>query len=86
MNEGTSRRSPTLRSLGRAFAIVLAGLVVALLALLWLGPPTSERLYGRNELARFAPTWGHGLGQLVGETLITILVVYAARRWLRVRL
>ncbi|HEV8122941.1 MAG TPA: hypothetical protein VGP80_01765 [Gemmatimonadales bacterium] len=86
MNEGSGRRSLTLLSLGRAFAIVLAGVIVALPAFLWLGPPTSERLYKGNELTRFAPTWGHGLVQLGGETLISILVVYAARRWFRVRL
>jgi len=66
--------------------IGLAAVVVALAIYLCLGPPTPARLYWHDELARFSPTWGHGLGQLVGEAMLTALIAYAARRWLRVRL
>lgn len=70
----------------RSTVIGVAALVIALPVYLWLGPPTAARLFGRDEFARFAPTWGHGLGQLTGEALLTIGVVYAARRWCKVRL
>ena len=90
------KRGPVSKAMGpfrlgrgwmwRSMVIGLAALAIATPIYLWLGPPTTARLYRRDELARFAPTWGHGLGQLVGEALLTALIVYAARRWLRVRL
>ena len=70
----------------RSLVIGLAALAVATPIYLWLGPPTPARLHRQDELARFSPTWGHGLDQLAGEILLTIVIVYAARRWLRVRL
>lgn len=69
-----------------AALIVSMAAAVAGAALLWLGPPTRAREYRQNEIARFAPTPGHGIGQLVGESGLLILVAYAGRRWLRVRL
>ena len=70
----------------RSLVIGLAALGIATPVYFSLGPPTPARLYRQDELARFSPTWGHGLGQLVGEILLTALIIYAARRWLRVHL
>ena len=70
-----------------AAVIVLAALAVAGAAFLWLGPPALAREYHvKNEVARFAPTVGHGLLQLGGETFLLVLVAFAGRRWLRIRL
>jgi hypothetical protein len=76
-----------MRFILRAAAIALAAAAIAAAAFLWLGRPVLAREYHvRNEVARFAPTVGHGLIQLAGETLLLALVAYAGRRWLRVRL
>ena len=75
-----------LRVIGRTVMILLALAAVALLCWLLLGPPRLERLYARDEIARFRPTAGHGIGQLLGEASLLALVAYAARRWFKVRL
>lgn len=80
------RETSTVDWIGRGLLIGVAALAIALPIYWMLGPPTTARLFGRDEFARFAPTWGHGLGQLVGEALLTIGIVYAARRWFKVRL
>jgi hypothetical protein len=59
---------------------------VAWLAFLLVGAPSPARVYRQNEIAGFAPTAGHGLGQLLGEGLLLVLFAYAGRRWLRIRL
>lgn len=74
------------RTLWRSLLVLLAAGVVAVAAFAWLGPPAPARRYVQDEIARFGPTAGHGLGQLAGMTLLLCLVTYAARRWLRVRL
>jgi hypothetical protein len=74
------------RVIGRAVCIAAAAVVIAVVPYLWLGQPSIAREYGRNEFRRFAPTAGHGIGQLVGETLLLVGVVYVGRRWLRIRL
>jgi len=74
------------RLLGRVGWICLAGGIVAALLFLCLGPPSHAREYRQNEFARFAPTAVHGIVQLVGEALLLSGVVYASRRWLRIRL
>lgn len=70
----------------RTALVLLVAAAVAGIAFLRLGPPTLAREYRQNEIARFAPTLGHGIGQLVGETFLMVLVAYAGRRWLGVRL
>jgi hypothetical protein len=75
-----------VRLSGRAACIGVAAALVAVIPYLWLGPPSAARQYRQNEIARFSPTAGHGLGQLAGETLLLGGVVYAGRRWLRIRL
>lgn len=75
-----------LRWLLRATIVGLAAASVAAAALLTLGPPSLARAYQQNEIARFAPTVGHGIGQFLGETFLLALVAYVGRRWLRIRL
>ena len=71
----------------RAAVIVLAAFAIAGIAFVWLGPPALAREYHvKNEVARFAPTVGHGLLQFGGETFLLVLVAYSGRRWLRIRL
>jgi hypothetical protein len=74
------------RLLGRITCFCMAAAVIAICPLLWLGPPSPAREYRQDEIARFSPTVRHGLVQLVGETLLLSGVVYASRRWLRIRL
>jgi len=71
-----------LRSLWIAGATALV--VVALRTV--MGPARVERLYRQDEVKRFHPTGGHGLGQLAGETFLVVLCAWGARRWLRVKL
>jgi hypothetical protein len=61
-----------------------AAIVVALRTM--MGPARRDRLYVQDEVARFHPTGGHGLGQLAGETFLVVLCAWGARRWLRVKL
>jgi hypothetical protein len=76
-----------MRTLSSFVWIVLSAAAVAAATVLWLGPPTMAREYHiKNEIAHFTPSVGHGLLQLGGETFLLILVVYAGRRWLRIRL
>jgi hypothetical protein len=76
-----------MRFVFRAAVIVLSASAIAGAAFLWLGRPALAREYHvRNEVARFAPTVGHGLLQFGGETFLLILIAYIGRRWLRVRL
>lgn len=63
---------------------VAVGIALALRA--WLGPTTIGRLYHQDEVLRFRPSAGHGLGQLAGEALLVMGCAWAARRWLRVKL
>jgi len=46
----------------------------------------ARRYHVKNEIGRFSPTVGHGLLQIGGETFLLIVIAYAGRRWLRVRL
>jgi hypothetical protein len=78
-------RAPAILA-GRSVVLLGAAGVVGLGAYAVLGPPSSARRFMRDEIARFAPTAGHGLGQLAGEAMLVCLVAYVGRRWLRVRL
>lgn len=71
---------------GRSVVLLGAAGVVGLGAYAVLGPPSPARRFMRDEIARFAPTAGHGLGQLAGEAMLVCLVAYVGRRWLGVRL
>ena len=71
---------------GRTLAILAAAAAVGVTIYVWLGPPSLARLYGQDEIARFAGSHGRGVGQFLGEAGLLALFAYAGRRWLRVRL
>jgi hypothetical protein len=50
------------------------------------GAPAARRRVMQNEVARFTPSFGHGLVQLLGETGLVLLVALIARRGLKIRL
>jgi hypothetical protein len=75
-----------LSGVGRIALVLLAAGVVAAYEFARLGLPSELRRYDHDEIARFRPTVAHGIGQLVGEALLLVIVAYAARRWFRVRL
>lgn len=70
----------------RLVTIAVATLVIVVPLKTLMGPARPERVYHQDEVARFRPTGGHGLGQLAGETLLVVLSAWAARRWMQVRL
>jgi len=81
------RLAPSLLiALGRSVIVLVAAGAVAALAYAFLGRPSLAREYRQNEIARFTPTVGHGLGQFAGEAALLAAFAYAGRRWLRVRL
>jgi hypothetical protein len=85
--EARMRVAPSVTHLlARSTLIAAAVAAVALGVLALLGPPTPARLYSQDEVARFTPSLGHGLGQLLGESLLLCLAAYVGRRWLRVRM
>lgn len=84
MSDG--RRRHPLRWSWRIFLVALAAAMVVALAWWLVGAPNMSRIYPRNEVTRFRPTAGHGVGQFLGESFLLALVAYAARRWFRVRL
>ena len=76
-----------LRFVFRSAVIVMCASAIAGAAFLCLGPPVIVREYHvKNEIARFAPSVGHGFLQFGAETLLLVLVAYFGRRWLRIRL
>jgi len=70
----------------RVFIFLCAAGLVAMAAYVILGKPSLLRLYSQDEIARFSPTAGHGVGQFVGEAFLIALVAYIGRKWLRVGL
>jgi|ERR1051326_53714 hypothetical protein len=80
-------RGTTLsRALASGAAVALAICLIAAITYGVLGPPSVEREYHQNELARFAPSVIHGGLQFVGETLLVVTIAYVGRRWFRVHL
>lgn len=76
----------SLRWVARGLLVLAGAGAIGAAAYLWLGPPSAARLYPHDEIARFRPTAEHGLLQFAGEGFLLLLVAYAGRRWLRVRL
>lgn len=70
----------------RALIIAAAAAAIGVALRVVMGPARVERIYHQDEVARFHPTGGHGLGQLAGETFLVVMCAWAARRWMRVRL
>jgi putative lipase involved disintegration of autophagic bodies len=64
------------------FAIGLVSLAIYSI----IGEPSLKRLYNQNEIARFNPSLGHGIIQLLGEAFLLAIVAFIARKWLRIRL
>lgn len=85
MSDGR-RRSHPVRWTFRVLLLAVASAVVCLGAWWQVGPPSLARVYRQDEIARFRPTAGHGVGQFVGEAFLLACVAFVARRWLRVRL
>ena len=72
-----------------AFRTILIGVAVLMIVVplrTMMGPARLDRLYRQDEVARFRPGVGHGLGQLAGETGLVVLFAWLSRRWMRVRL
>jgi hypothetical protein len=70
----------------RSGILILAAGVVSITLYTIIGSPSQTREYKHNEIARFNPDLGHGLVQLLSETFLIALVVFIARKWLRLRL
>lgn len=90
LSSAASRRitfAPThVSALLWAIVILLIAMVEMVAIYRVLGHPTIARLYPQNEIARFRPTLGHALLQFFGQSMMIGVIVYAARRWLRVRI
>lgn len=89
---GNAKQSKQLFSPGfmsilmRIGLLLLAAGAVALVLYSIIGEPSLTRLYNQNEIARFDPDAGYGIVQFLGETFLVALVVFIARKWLRMRL
>jgi len=70
----------------RIAILILAAAFVALVLYSIIGEPSPARLYNHNEIARFNPSFVHGIIQFFGEAFLIAVVVFVARKWLRIRL
>jgi hypothetical protein len=70
----------------RICILIIAAGVVASVLYSMLGQPSLKRLYAQDEIARFKPSLGHGIGQFLGEAFLITLYAFVARKWLRIRL
>jgi len=85
--ENSKLTSPRIgRILLRIAILFLAMSVVALLLFSIIGKPSLERLLNQDEIARFAPTFHHGIIQFFEETALIAVYAFVAWRWLRIRL
>ena len=75
-----------ITTLLRISILFLAAAIIALALYGIVGKPSLARLYSENEIARFHPSIGHGIGQFLGEAFLLVVVAFVARKWLRVRL
>jgi hypothetical protein len=75
-----------LHGLRRTALFFLCAGIVASGAYALLGRPSPGRVYVQDEIARFTPTFGHGIGQIAGETMMLGLIAYVGYRWLHMRL
>ena len=85
--ENSKLTSPRIgRIFLRVAILFLAMSVVALLLFSIIGKPSLERLLNQDEIARFAPTFRHGIIQFFGEAALIAVYAFVAWRWLRIRL
>lgn len=75
-----------LKALLRVCIITVAAAIITLVLYYLLGQPSVSRLDPEDKIARFRPTLGHGILQFAGETFLIAIVIYIARRWLKVKL
>lgn len=79
--------APTWRAAGARTLMIAAALAVVAGGMYLIdGPPMSSRAVRQNEIARFAPSVGRGLTQLLGETALLALATGVARLGLKIRL
>jgi len=89
---GNSKQQPKvfypkfMTTLIRVGILILATGLVALILYIIIGGVSLTRLYNQNEIERFTPTFGHGIGQFLGEALLITVVAFIGRKWLRMRL
>jgi hypothetical protein len=87
LNQTPVKLAPKLTLLlWRIFVIISVAGIIALTLYSLLGKPTISRLYFQDEIARFRPSPGHGIGQFAGEAFFIAIVAFVARRLLRIRL
>jgi hypothetical protein len=65
---------------------ILATVIISITLYGIIGKPSLARLYYQNEIARFYPSFGHGIIQFLGEAFLLAIVAFIARKWLRIRL
>lgn len=70
----------------RSLLLLGAMLLVAAIMLVAKGPPQSSRDVRRNEIARFAPEVLPGVAQLGGQLLLVVVLTWACRGPLKIRL
>jgi len=70
----------------RISILILATGLVSLILYSIIGKPSLSRLYNQNEIARFNPSFSHGIVQFFGEAFLLAIVAFIARKWLRIRL
>ncbi len=75
-----------LAAAARSLLLLGAMLLVAVLMLGAKGPPQSSRDVRRDEIARFAPRAVPGAAQLGGQLLLVVVLTWACRGALKIRL
>jgi hypothetical protein len=73
-------------AIARSFLLFVASLLVVALMLGAKGPPQPSREVHRDEIARFAPRPVQGVVQLGGELLLVVVLTWACRGPLKIRL
>ncbi|HEV8272629.1 MAG TPA: DUF4405 domain-containing protein [Chitinophagaceae bacterium] len=85
--ENNNLLSPNIMTLLMPISIlILATGLVSLILYSIVGKPSLSRLYSQNEIARFNPSFYHGMVQFLGEAFLLAVVAFIARKWLRIRL
>lgn len=82
-----ARLAPSRRAaLARSALLLAAALVVSGAMYSINGPPTAARLSPFDEFRHFAPSLGHGLADLLTQTLALLGLTWLFREGLKVRL
>lgn len=70
----------------RVGILIAATALISIILYSILGKPSLTRLHNQNEIARFYPSFGHGIVQFLGEAFLLAIVAFIARKWWRIRL